>query len=361
MRINLGLYQGDVNVIWDLAVHDFAILEYFSGCRTNFDFRRRCRPHSSRQGEHGPPDSPFLNGTIAHLNVNWLAPVKIRRTLIGGSRRMIVYDDLEPSEKIKVYDRGVELSGDTDQISTRSGCRYRIGDMWAPQLSSREALLNVIGDFAGAINERRKPISSAESGLRVVRMLEAAALSIASHGHPVEFSHLKVCIMIPLVDLAKQHRALLPELSPVVMDILQSGNFVLGEPVQVVRGGVRRILRGRAGHRSNTGTSALHLALLAAGVGPGDEVITVSMTFVATAAAILYCGAKPVFVDVDPVIVDDGPFRLGRRVDRTDQSHCSGPSAWPHGGYARDPDFARSIAHRHRGCRVRRMAPNATG
>jgi predicted dehydrogenase len=190
-RVNLGLYQTDVNVIWDLAVHDLAIL----------DFILKSRPISiSANGAghfHGYQESlahltaRFANGTIAHLNLNWLAPVKVRRTLIGGSRRMIVYDDLEPSEKVKVYDRGVQISGDPQQASDVR-VSYRVGDMWAPQLSSKEALLNVMEDFAGSIMEGRQPASSGRSGLHVVRMLEAAAQSMTAQGRPIEFSPLQV-------------------------------------------------------------------------------------------------------------------------------------------------------------------------
>jgi len=189
-RINLGLFQGDVNVIWDLAVHDFAILEYILGAEPVsvtavgagcIQGRRESLAHLSVQ---------FENGTLAHVNVNWLAPVKVRRTLIGGSRRMIVYDDLEPSEKIKVYDRGVHLTADPDHAN-EVRISYRTGDMWAPQLSTKEALLGVIEDFVGSIADGRLPASTGTNGLHVVRMLEAAAQSLNSGGHPVDLTRWK--------------------------------------------------------------------------------------------------------------------------------------------------------------------------
>ncbi|MCT8971071.1 Gfo/Idh/MocA family protein [Microbaculum marinisediminis] len=189
-RINLGLFQGDVNVIWDLAVHDFAILEFILGAEP-VSITAVGAGHIHRNQESLAHLSVhFDNGTLAHINVNWLAPVKVRQTLIGGSRRMIVYDDLEPSEKIKVYDRGVHLSADP-QSANDVRISYRTGDMWAPQLSTREALLGVIEDFAASINGHGQPTSSGVSGLRVVRMLEAAAQSLSSGGHPVEFARLK--------------------------------------------------------------------------------------------------------------------------------------------------------------------------
>lgn len=189
-RINLGLFQGDVNVIWDLAVHDFAILEYILGAEP-VSITAVGAGHVHRNQESLAHLSVlFDNGTLAHINVNWLAPVKVRRTLIGGSRRMIVYDDLEPSEKIKVYDRGVQLSADP-QSANDVRISYRTGDMWSPQLSTKEALLCVIEDFVGSIADGTRPTSSSVSGLRVVRMLEAAAESLGSGGHPVEFTRLK--------------------------------------------------------------------------------------------------------------------------------------------------------------------------
>ncbi len=190
-RINLGLFQGDVNVIWDLAVHDFAILEYILDAEPVSITAVGAGHIHHDQESLAHLSVRFDNGTLAHINVNWLAPIKVRRTLIGGSRRMIVYDDLEPSEKIKVYDRGVQLAADP-QKANEVRISYRTGDMWAPQLSAREALLGVIEDFVGSINGEKRPTSSGVSGLRVVRMLEAAAQSLGTGGHPVEFPRLKV-------------------------------------------------------------------------------------------------------------------------------------------------------------------------
>ena len=129
-----------------MAVHDFAILDHILDAHP-VSISADGAGHIHRGKESlAHLTVHFSNGTLAHLNVNWLAPVKVRRTLIGGSQRMIVYDDLEPSEKVKVYDRGVQLLSDPERISDVR-VSYRIGDMWAPQLSSREALLEVMQDF----------------------------------------------------------------------------------------------------------------------------------------------------------------------------------------------------------------------
>jgi predicted dehydrogenase len=184
-RINLGLFQHDVNVVWDLAVHDLAILEYL------FDERPTAISASGAGHIRGKPENMahislfFSSGMVAYLNVNWLAPVKIRQTLIAGSKRMIVYNDLEPSEKVKVYDRGVDLN-ESPQDLHKLLVSYRTGDMWAPQLSLKEALLTELEHFAGAISAGSTPITSGVSGLNVVSMLESAAASLNRRGTPIE-------------------------------------------------------------------------------------------------------------------------------------------------------------------------------
>lgn len=185
-RVNLGLFQSDVNVMWDLAVHDFSILEYLL----------RQQPSAiSASGTCHIPGRPeniahvtmfYDSGTTAHLNVNWLAPAKIRQTLIGGSKSMIVYDDLEPSEKIKIYNRGVDVESQNPEQQQQMRVSYRMGDMLAPNLPVREALLSEIEHFADCIANKTTPITSGESGLGVVEMLEAATLSMQRRGSPIE-------------------------------------------------------------------------------------------------------------------------------------------------------------------------------
>ncbi len=181
IRVNLGLFQRDVSVISDLAVHDFAILDYL------------LREHPvavSASGTNHFPGTPenlayitlfYDSGTIAHANVSWLAPVKVRQVLIGGSKKMITYDDLEPSEKVKIYDKGISFTDDPKQIQEmRVG--YRTGDMWAPKLDGSEAL-RVEGDhFIDCILHGKQPISDGNLGLRVVELIEAATSSMRGRG-----------------------------------------------------------------------------------------------------------------------------------------------------------------------------------
>ena len=185
VRVNLGLFQTDVNVIWDLAVHDYAIIDYVLDQQPTA---------VSANGASHVANSPeniayitlyFDSGLIAHINVNWLAPVKVRRTLIGGSQKMVVFDDLEASEKIKVYDKGVTLSDDASRLEQmRVG--YRAGDMWAPQLATTEALRTGAQHFVDCIGKGERPITDGLAGARVVRLLEATARSLQRRGDPVE-------------------------------------------------------------------------------------------------------------------------------------------------------------------------------
>jgi predicted dehydrogenase len=187
LRVNLGLFQHDVNVLWDLAVHDLSIITYIL-------------PASpvavSATGISHVPGSPentayltlFFEGSlIAHVNVNWLAPVKVRRALIGGSERMIVYDELDPSEKVKVYDKGLVL-GDSRESVYRVLQGYRTGDMWAPQVDLTEALNIEISHFASCAQSGERPLTDGYMGLRVVEMLEAATTSMRNQGRPVELA-----------------------------------------------------------------------------------------------------------------------------------------------------------------------------
>jgi len=189
VRVNLGLFQHDINVIWDLAVHDLSIMDYVFPLT----------PIAvSATGISHVPDKPaniafltlfFENNVIGHLHVNWLAPVKLRRTLIGGSRKMVLYDDLEPSEKIKIYDKGITLNGNKENLyKTMIG--YRTGDMWAPQLEITEALRVEAQHFSRCITHGERSLSDGRAGLRIVRILEAANRSLHEEGRPVKFEWL---------------------------------------------------------------------------------------------------------------------------------------------------------------------------
>lgn len=180
-RVNLGLFQRDVNVISDLAVHDFSILDYLLNEHP---------AEVSASGINHFPGTPenlafvtlfYESGTIAHTNVSWMAPVKLRQILIGGSKKMITYDDLEPSEKVKVYDKGVSFTDDPKQIhEMRVG--YRTGDMWAPRLATTEALRTGGEHFVDCIGHGKTPETGGELGLRVVEVIEAATNSMRQRG-----------------------------------------------------------------------------------------------------------------------------------------------------------------------------------
>jgi predicted dehydrogenase len=190
-RVNLGLFQHDVNVIWDLAVHDLAIMDYVLPGQQPVAVSATGLSHVPGKPENVAYLTVFFaENLIAHVNVNWLAPVKIRQTLVGGSRKMIVYDDLEPSEKIKIYDRGVAVSDDPQQIHDRL-ISYRVGDMASPALSAKEALITEVEHFAACIETGARPLTDGESGLRIVEMLTAASRSSRLRGQPIELGALK--------------------------------------------------------------------------------------------------------------------------------------------------------------------------
>ncbi|HEY7042098.1 MAG TPA: Gfo/Idh/MocA family oxidoreductase, partial [Nocardioidaceae bacterium] len=166
-RVNLGLFQRDVDVLWDLAVHDLSIMDYLLG-KSPVAVAATGAAHVPGQPVNIAYLTCFFEGSlIAHVNVNWLAPVKVRRTLIGGDRQMIVYDDLEPSEKVKVYDSGVTLgdgpAGPDGPYERLVG--YRTGDMWAPKVSSTEALAVEAEHFVDCIVHGTQPLSSGQVGL----------------------------------------------------------------------------------------------------------------------------------------------------------------------------------------------------
>lgn len=187
VRVNLGLFQHDVNVLWDLAVHDLAIMDFIVD--------RPVRAVSATGTAHVPGQTEniayvacfFDDSFVAHVHANWLSPVKIRHTLIGGDRQMIVYDELEPSEKVKIYDRGVDVNDDPLGIY-RMKVSYRTGDMWAPQLDLTEALKVEAAHFIDCVSRRTRPRTDGQAGMRVVRILEAASRSIAVRGAPVEIT-----------------------------------------------------------------------------------------------------------------------------------------------------------------------------
>ncbi|MEW5700921.1 MAG: Gfo/Idh/MocA family oxidoreductase [Candidatus Zixiibacteriota bacterium] len=184
VRVNLGLFQHDVNVIWDLAPHDVSIMDAVIAAPAK-GVSAIGRSHFGTTVENiAYLTVTFDNAAIAHFHVNWLAPVKVRMTLIGGSKKMIVYDDTEPSEKVKVYDKGVVVTSDVEEVR-RTLVQYRTGDMYAPRLDGTEALYLIAEEFVAAVRDGRKPLTDGESGRRVVSILEAADKSLASGGQLV--------------------------------------------------------------------------------------------------------------------------------------------------------------------------------
>jgi predicted dehydrogenase len=189
-RVNLGLFQHDVNVIWDLAVHDLSIMDYILP-EEPVEVSATGIAHVN-DTEDTAFVSVFYSGSIiAHLNVNWLSPVKIRRALIGGTKSMIVYDDIEASEKIKVYDKGVVVKNTPEAVYNMM-VSYRSGDIYTPRLDLTEALSVEIQHFADCIEHGGTPITDGHAGLRVVRVLEAATRSIKQRGASVRLNTLAV-------------------------------------------------------------------------------------------------------------------------------------------------------------------------
>ena len=183
VRINLGLFQRDINVLWDLAPHDLSILDYL--------IERQPVGVSALGSCHIEPDieniaylvMKFPDDFIAHFHFNWLAPVKIRRTLIAGARKMILYDDIEPTEKVRIYDKGVTANRIEDrEADYQTLVSYRTGDVWAPRLDATEALRYVVAEFVNSVRTSRTPLTDGRAGLRVVRILEAAQESIKQGG-----------------------------------------------------------------------------------------------------------------------------------------------------------------------------------
>jgi len=193
VRINLGLVQSDINVLWDLAPHDFSIMDHICDL-TPISLSAIGVNHLGCPYENIAYVTVRFNShsnLIAHFHVNWLAPVKIRQTLIGGSKKMIVYDDMEPTEKVKIYDRGITVNHDPEQ-RTRLLTGYRNGDMLAPNLDTAEALRLMAKEFVDSILQGRQPLTNGHAGYRVVRLLEAAQESLKQNGREIELAPLLV-------------------------------------------------------------------------------------------------------------------------------------------------------------------------
>jgi len=183
-RINLGLFQPDVNVLWDLAPHDLSILSYLCD-----DVPYSVNATGISHLKNGIENIAYLtmnynSEMIAHFNCSWSSPVKLRTMLVGGSKKMMVYDDTEPTEKVKLYDTGYSVNSDEDRKQIYID--YRLGDIFIPKLKNTEALWGMANDFIASIMEDRNPLSSAELGMNVVKILEASQQSIKQNGKEIK-------------------------------------------------------------------------------------------------------------------------------------------------------------------------------
>src|ERR1700730_2812218 len=184
IRSSLGLFQRDVNVIWDLAVHDVSIIQYVLN-EEPISVSATGSSHVVGAAEKMAHITLFFQiSCVAHVSVNWLSPIKVRQTFIGGSRKMIVYDDVEPTEKIKIYDKGITLNSSPEKAhQLRIG--YRAGDMWAPHLAAKEALETEVQHFVDYLRSWATPSANPRTGMQVVEILEAASRSVREQGKPI--------------------------------------------------------------------------------------------------------------------------------------------------------------------------------
>jgi predicted dehydrogenase len=185
VRVNLGLFQPDVNVVWDLAPHDISIMDHLISEKPT-----TVAAVGGSHTDNGIEDIAYVtvkfdNGLIAHFHLNWMSPVKIRRIIIGGSKKMMVFDDLDPAEKIKIYDKGIILTKADKKLIYQNIIQYRIGDMYAPKIDNTEALKVVIDHLVECITKKKNQITDGKAGLQVVRILEAADRSMKKGGAKV--------------------------------------------------------------------------------------------------------------------------------------------------------------------------------
>jgi predicted dehydrogenase len=191
VRINLGLIQRDIDVMWDLAPHDLSIIDFVLPDDVE---PVAVAAHGADPIGAGRSCVAYLTlelstGAIAHIHVNWLSPTKVRTTMIGGSKRTLVWDDLNPTQRVSIFDRGVDLAAPEDLAADERRdmlISYRSGDMIAPALTEREALRSMVEEYAASIRVGRPPLTDGRSGLRVLSILEAASRSLANRGQIVE-------------------------------------------------------------------------------------------------------------------------------------------------------------------------------
>jgi len=189
VRVNLGLFQQDVNVVWDLAPHDLSIVDFVVDEKPVLVSAHGVS-HAGNDIENIAYISlGYQNSFIAHFHVNWLSPVKVRKTMIAGSEKMLVWNDLDQAEKIKIYDKGIKIKQGEREQKERLLVSYRSGDMYAPRIDQVEALSLMVKEFADCIQENRPALTDGDAGLRVLRVLEAANRSIKADGANVRIDY----------------------------------------------------------------------------------------------------------------------------------------------------------------------------
>ncbi len=185
VRINLGLFRPTVNVLWDLAPHDLSIMDFLLNGEPEYVSAIGVSHFNTGIENIAYISVYYPNNVLGHVHVNWLAPVKLRKVLISGSKKMVVYDDVEPDEKVKVYDKGIFLDDNPDNTYQKM-VGYRIGDMYAPKLDGTEALRFECAHFVDCVRNNKTPLTGGEAGLRVVRILEAAQMSLNNNNQKVD-------------------------------------------------------------------------------------------------------------------------------------------------------------------------------
>ena len=189
VRVNLGLFQQDVNVVWDLAPHDLSIVDFVVDEKPVLVSAHGVS-HAGNDIENIAYISlGYQNSFIAHFHVNWLSPVKVRKTMIAGSEKMLVWNDLDQAEKIKIYDKGIKIKQGEREQKERLLVSYRSGDMYAPRIDQVEALSLMVKEFADCIQENRPALTDGDAGLRVLRILDAANRSIKADGANVRIDY----------------------------------------------------------------------------------------------------------------------------------------------------------------------------